>query len=252
MTRSLPADVAFDQALASSAGSASLHDDDFEAEHTPVGIDLTQVPDDDEDVDGFAHGDVDLKLVPDDDELEEAPPDILPHDVEFDLAMLAHAPLIESAPQQVVGVQFDSHPAFQDALATRAANASPAVTMRDDTPKERQFDMSFGAVWGPAGFQTTITIRPQCLFRVEKLMATDSASTPGTGTSIVQVGVGQRIQRPGNTPQGSLTLFFAQNAIADGITFDTAHPWEDIAITVTFIVACTFNATLWGRAVVDQ
>jgi hypothetical protein len=243
VTRPLPADVAFNQALASSG-----------AEHVPVGIDLTEVPDDDDDVDGLAHGDVDLRLVPDDDEdeLNDAPLDLLPHDVEFDLAMLAHGPLIESAPQQVVGVNFDSHPAFEGAIATRSANAQPAVTMRDDVPKERQFDMAFGAVWGPAGFQTTITIRPQCLFRAEKLMATDSASTPGTGTSIVQVGVGQRIQRPGNTPQGSLTLFFAQNAVADGITFDTAHPWEDIAITVSFIVACTFNATLWGRAVVDQ
>lgn len=118
--------------------------------------------------------------------------------------------------------------------------------------KQRSLDFSFGYVWGTAGFVTTITVRPQCVFRVEKMMLTDNSSNPGFGTSIVQVTVGQKIQRPGTAGRGTLSTFFSQNALADGIKLDTAHEWEDIALTVSFIQECTFYANLFGSAEIEE
>lgn len=118
--------------------------------------------------------------------------------------------------------------------------------------RRREFDFTTGGVWAPAGAQTTITIRPQCVFRCEKFMATDSTSTPGMGTMIVQVAIGQKIQRPANAPNGSLTRFFDPSSRANGISFDTAHAWEDISITVSFVQSCTFYANLFGTAELED
>lgn len=134
-----------------------------------------------------------------------------------------------------------------------APPAAPAALEVVDKPARRRMEVDFatGPCWAPAGATTTITIRPQCAFRCEKTMATDSAATPGMGTMIVQVAIGQKVQRPSNTPRGTLTRFFDPSSRANGITFDTAHAWEDIAITVSFVQDCTFNASLFGTAEID-
>lgn len=170
----------------------------------------------------------------------------IPADVEFDAAMLAERPA------QDLDVAFD---AAMDNVAGVPADVEFDVAMLPapalDPPKPVQsFDFSFGSVWAPAGATSSITISPQCVFRAEKLMATDTCG--GLGTAIVQVTVGRRIQRPGNVGQGSLTQFFAQNALANGITFDTTHKWEHIAIQIQFIQACTFSAVLFGSADIES
>jgi hypothetical protein len=83
-------------------------------------------------------------------------------------------------------------------------------------------------------------------------MATDTFSTPGRGTAIIQAAIGQKVQRPGSAGQGSLTEFFSQTALADGIHFDTSHEWESIALTVRFIQECTFHAMLFGSAEIEE
>ncbi len=81
-------------------------------------------------------------------------------------------------------------------------------------------------------------------------MATDSATPAGHGTRIVQIAVGQKIQKPGGH-RGTLTHFFSQNALANGILFDTAQPWANIAVTVSFVQAVTFNMSVFGKAITD-
>ncbi|HUK34398.1 MAG TPA: hypothetical protein VLV86_10825 [Vicinamibacterales bacterium] len=167
-------------------------------------------------------------------------------DVEFDLAVLAGEDVDVSH-----GVNLAANPAFRQALSARVAQQHPLLGERGKNLRQRQFDFATGAVWAPAGAQTVITINPQCLFRCEKVMATDTGSVPGMGTSIVQVAIGQKIQRPGNAGQGTLTQFFAETSLANGIRFDTAHAWEAIAITVSFNETCTFNMNLWGTVEID-
>ncbi len=195
----------------------------------------------------------------------------LPPDVEFDLATLNEAPAVVSGDEdealppdvefdlaiaqsktpsdEVLGADLASTPAFKNEIARRVAGKQALMATRQSRPRQRQFDFGTGQVWAPAGATTTITINPQCVFRVEEMAATDTAG--GNGTSIVQVAIGQKIQRPGSAGQGTLTQFFAQNALANGIMFDTAHPWEDIAITVSFNQACTFSMNLYGTADID-
>ena len=139
-------------------------------------------------------------------------------------------------------------PSFTQYMAKRAAMSRP-VTHRQPLQKARDWDLSFGPVSGAAGTTTIITVAPQCLFRGEKVMATDSGSPAGYGTRITQVLIGQRLQRPA-TGGGSLTAFFAQTALGNGIKWDTCQQALSIAITVSFIQACTFDATVFGKAVV--
>lgn len=180
----------------------------------------------------------------------------VPLDVAFEVELLQDRDTIEwhhsaqtpGERRELVGVDLASTKDFQDALAERLARQQPVIQYERKNPRLRGFDFSSGGVWGPAGSSTTITLSPQCVFRTEKIMATDTGSTPGMGTSIVQVTVGQNIQRPGNTDRGSLTKFFSEQSRANGILFDTANAWEQIAISVNFIQECTFYINLFGTA----
>ena len=148
----------------------------------------------------------------------------------------------------VLGEMLAKSPAFQSYVAQRAAASRP-VTNRQPLQKARDWDLSFGPVSGAAGTTTVITVAPQCLFRGEKVMATDTASPAGTGTRITQVLIGQRLQRPA-TGGGSLTLFFSNGALGNGIKWDTCQQALAIAVTVSFVSACTFDMTVFGKAVV--
>jgi hypothetical protein len=144
--------------------------------------------------------------------------------------------------------QLQRSPSFQAYLGKRAASSRP-VTHRQPLQRARDWDLSFGPVSGAAATTTVITVAPQCLFRGEKLIATDTGSPVGTGTRITQVLIGQRLQRPA-TGGGSLTLFFGPGALGNGIKWDTCQQALSIAMTVSFIQACTFDATVFGKAVV--
>ncbi len=160
---------------------------------------------------------------------------LVPYDREFSDAMVLGA-----------AANLSSMPAFRQELARRAGRGVSLIEEIEVERRRRGLSFDFGPVFGPAGFTTTITLSPQCRFRGEKMMATDSAL--GFGTMIVSVAVGQRIQKPGNTGQGSLTKFFDQTSLANGVTYDTAHDWEQIALTIAFVQSCTFNASLFGTA----
>lgn len=113
----------------------------------------------------------------------------------------------------------------------------------------RDWDLSFGPISGPAGAVATIVKAPQCLFRVEKVMASDTGNPPGTATRIMQFLVGNRIQRP-SASGSSLVVFFGPATLGNGLRWDTCQQGLSIAITVSFVQAATFDMTCFGRAVI--
>ncbi len=111
----------------------------------------------------------------------------------------------------------------------------------------REWDLSLGPAFGLAGTTTVLTVAPQCLFRVEKVMAQDTGSPVGSGTRIAQFMVGNRLQRA--TASGStLSAFFGPGALGNGVTWGTCEKGLTIAVTVAFAQDCTFDMSLFGRA----
>lgn len=148
---------------------------------------------------------------------------------------------------EILGELMEKSPAFRQYAEKRAASSRP-MTHRVPLQKARDWQIDFGPVSGAAGSTTTLTISPQCLFRGEKVMATDSATTPGTGTRISTILIGQKLQRPAGSG-ATLTAFFANNALGNGIKWDTCEKALSIAVTVSFVAACTFDMTVFGKAV---
>src|SRR3990167_203106 len=157
-------------------------------------------------------------------------------------------PVLGDGGYDILGELLDKSPAFRQYPAKKAANSRP-ITHRQPLQKARDWDLSFGPVSGAAGTTTVITVAPQCLFRGEKVMATDTHTPNGTGTRITQVLIGQRLQRPA-TGGGTLTLFFANNSLGNGIKWDTCQQALSISVTVSFVQACTFEMSVFGKAVV--
>ena len=54
------------------------------------------------------------------------------------------------------------------------------------------------------------------------------------------------MQRPA-TGDGSLTLFFSNGALGNGIKWDTCQQALSISITISFIAACTFDMVVLER-----
>ncbi|HUK34399.1 MAG TPA: hypothetical protein VLV86_10830 [Vicinamibacterales bacterium] len=148
----------------------------------------------------------------------------------------------------VLGAALAQSPAFQQMLAKRAAAGRP-VMHKQPLRMARDWDVPLGPVSGAAGTTTTISFQPQAYFRVEKMMATDTATTAGTGTAITQILVGQRLQRPA-TSGGTLSLFYSNNSLGNGLRWDTCQPAFSISLTISFVSQCTFYGNLFGKAVV--
>ena len=100
---------------------------------------------------------------------------------------------------------------------------------------------------GNPGDRLRLVLRPQVYFRVDKIMATDTADIPGRGTRVLGAYVGNVLQRPAPPSNGTLTLFFAQNALGNGVKWDTCAPDLSITIEVVFDVACVFDVSLYGQ-----
>ena len=129
------------------------------------------------------------------------------------------------------------------------ASGSPVLETTKPALKARDWQMDFGPMYAPSGFITTISIPPQCLFRSEKIIASDTGEPNGRGTRILGVTIGQKLQRPASPKGGTLTAFFAETALGNGIRWDTCPLFGTIGITVSFVQACTFDLTLFGKAV---
>lgn len=151
---------------------------------------------------------------------------------------------------QILGELLQKSPALQQYVqrsAMQRAAANRPVLQKIPMQKARDWQVDFGPICSGSGTTTTITVTPQVLFRGEKVMATDSFSTAGLGTRIQSILVGQKSQRPATT--NTLTLFFAQNALGNGIKWDTCEKGLSISVTVSFIQSCTFDMSVFGKAV---
>jgi hypothetical protein len=107
------------------------------------------------------------------------------------------------------------------------------------------WDYPLGPVFGAAGTVTTISVTPQCRYRVEKVMATDTSPNPGFGVGVVQFMVGQQLQRP-VTAGASLATFFGPTAIGNGLRWGVCDKGLSITLQVSFIASCTFHGSLFG------
>lgn len=112
----------------------------------------------------------------------------------------------------------------------------------------RDWDLSLGPAFGAAGTQQTLTVSPQCLYRVEKVIATDTGTPVGTATRIMQFLVGNRLQRP-SANGSSLVSFFGPATLGNGLRWDTCEKGLVISVTVSFVQASTFDMSLFGKAI---
>lgn len=119
-------------------------------------------------------------------------------------------------------------------------------------PGARDWQIPMGPVYGEADAITTLTVEPDVIFRVDKLLATDTAEPAGTGTLIGNMLVGSRMQRPPvmTSADYKTTTLFSINSLGRGIKWDTAQPGVQISVTVSFIESCTFDLILFGKAVI--
>jgi hypothetical protein len=148
---------------------------------------------------------------------------------------------------EILGELVQRSPAMAQYAAQRVAAYKP-IMQKAPLNKARDWQMDFGPVSGGAGTTTTITQTAQCYFRAEKVMATDTASPAGSGTRIQTIVVGNKLQRPLGGG-GTLTSFFANNALGNGVKWDTCQPGLTISIGVSFISQCTLDLTVFGKAV---
>ena len=115
--------------------------------------------------------------------------------------------------------------------------------------RTRDWQLDFGPAFGEAGTTRKLIVNPQCWFRGEKVMATDTGSSPGRGTRVMELLVGQKLQRPTGT--GSTTSeFFAPFALGNGVKWDPCEKALEIAMTISFVESCTFDLTVFGKAII--
>jgi hypothetical protein len=108
------------------------------------------------------------------------------------------------------------------------------------------WDYPLGPVFGRAGTQTTLTIQPDCHFRVEKIAAIDTGTPPGTATTVENLFVGSRAQRP--TLFGSTLVVFFGSGSSGHLSWDVCSPTSAIAMTIKFVQDATFSGALFGSA----
>ncbi len=115
--------------------------------------------------------------------------------------------------------------------------------------QRRYWDYPLGPVSGLAGTSTTITVTPQCAYRVEKVMASDDGPVPGMSTAVMQFLVGQRLQRPASAGS-AVALFFGPMSLGNGVCWDTCPGGFQISLTISFLQTATFFGALFGSGVV--
>jgi hypothetical protein len=106
---------------------------------------------------------------------------------------------------------------------------------------------------GLAGQTLSVKRRMQSPFKVDKIQATDNSPNPGYGTRIMGCYVGNMLQRPAPPDEGTLTAFFAPDALGNHVSWDKAGLGIEIQIDVKFDVDCTWDCDLIGWVdVVDE
>ncbi len=143
---------------------------------------------------------------------------------------------------------------FVQTLTRRVVHAV-SRTLADATRSSfwRDAEVGLGSTEGETGERKWIRVAPQGVFRGEKLMATDTyfpegSPVGGHGTRILSILVGDKMQRQG---AGTLTAFFGPGTLGNGSRWDTCRLGQEIAMEVEFLKTCRFDATIFGKVLVD-
>ncbi len=153
-----------------------------------------------------------------------------PPQTEDAYAMLGE--LIQKSPQMAAFIQ-------QRATATRPlVRQAPAY-------KTRGFSFDF-SISGRKGDTVNVVRDPNILFRIDRLMAVDNSSSPGLGTRIKMIIIGNRIQYRAE----SGGCFSAQlDEISRNMKFDVCQLGLSIAVSVEFLKDCDWSMTAFGKGI---
>ena len=149
---------------------------------------------------------------------------------------------------ELLGEMAAKSPALNNYLQQRVANASVALRQRPIN-RWRDWYVTFGPVSGTASTITTVTKSPQVHFRGEKVMATDDGGSKSAGynTRVGVIQIGQQNQSPVGS-DSTLTYFFANGSLGNGVKWDTCEKALSISVTVSFVTTSTFEMTVFGKA----
>jgi hypothetical protein len=140
------------------------------------------------------------------------------------------------------------NPAVRQQLMGRVAQNMPVVRKIQPT-QWRKWTTGIGPLGVPASTSATVSLAPQLLFKVKKVYLTDSYATPGYGTALTAVSVGQNNQLPNNT--SIPTWAFGPGLLENAVDWDTCQG----AYTMTFVFqnltasALTVSGALYGLAI---
>lgn len=142
-----------------------------------------------------------------------------------------------------------NNPTLRNALVNQIARSKP-VLKRVAPTAWRKWQTGIGPVYIAAGGTGTVTISPQCLFRVEKLYLTDvngAGVGAGYASFVTGITVGQQNQMPNNT---SIPVWaFGPGLLGNGVEWDTCQGAYTMTITFNATYACTVSGALFGQAV---
>ena len=112
--------------------------------------------------------------------------------------------------------------------------------------RTRSFDFDSGLIEGLENDILTLVFRPGIVFRVEKIMATDTFN--GQETIIENCTVGTEPQL-GFTMSARRSSSFGLFNLDSGLRFDAVTEDKAIAFRIRFLKACTFYMILVGKGI---
>lgn len=149
---------------------------------------------------------------------------------------------------EILGEMAQKSPALRQYVERTLAQATPAMRTRPIN-RWRDWYVTFGPVSAAAAATTTVTKSPQVHFRGEKVMATDDGGSKAAGynTRVGVIQIGQQNQSPVGS-DSTLTYFFANGSLGNGVKWDTCEKALSISVTVSFVTTSTFEMTVFGKA----
>jgi len=122
--------------------------------------------------------------------------------------------------------------------AAKPWRPQPTVELHD-------WPVVFGPVSGRKGDVRALTVRPECFFRCERFIATDTSKGHGTRVSCPLIGA--KLQAPAGP--GILTAFLGPEVHGNTWRWDACERAGAISITIEFLEDCDWEGTAFGTAV---
>lgn len=124
-----------------------------------------------------------------------------------------------------------------------------------------EWQIDLGPYSGQAGEIKVLSATPQVPYYVENIFATDDSPSPGNGTRLAKLIVGNQLQRPALS--STLSAIFGVDKLRTGknrglpgggndegmLHWDMCPAGSTISVEVSFVVACQFDMTFFGKAV---